>query len=161
MAGYGDAALEVELDLHGLTVQQALETFVDSYNREVERAAPRAIRVVHGYGSSGDGGAIRDRLRKYLARYPGRVEWHAGEDLRGRNEGVTLVQPRKPLPTPLDEVCEAILDYCESPKPMRSITGKFRRYGEPQVRQLVLDLERDKRLEIVHKPTGKCYQATG
>ena len=48
-----------------------------------------AIKIVHGYGSSGKGGAIRTQARKYLDRQKTRgqiKEYIAGEDFSIFNE---------------------------------------------------------------------------
>jgi hypothetical protein len=57
--------------------------------------------VIHGYGSSGSGGAIREELRRYLKAHEEIFgEFLAGESLR--NPGVTILYPRETLAaTPL------------------------------------------------------------
>lgn len=160
MYGYGSAA-EVELDLHGYSVQDALEAFVALYNRLCRDSSPPLLRVNHGYGSSGKGGEIRDRLRGFLSNYPDHLEWVEGEMVEG-NPGVTLVRPRRPPPDAVSRLASEILDYCRTGKTIGQITNKFSfRYGEPQVKQAVRELEQAGRLKIVYKGKHKKYEAVG
>ncbi|PYS32831.1 MAG: hypothetical protein DMG14_33445 [Acidobacteria bacterium] len=46
-----------DLDLHGLSIDDALKTFTDFYNHSVRAKPQEPIRIVHGYGSSGAAGA--------------------------------------------------------------------------------------------------------
>jgi DNA-nicking Smr family endonuclease len=78
------------IDLHRFTAAEALREFVRFYNHCVRSGYRGRIEVIHGYGSSGTGGVIREHLRQYLA---GHVETF-GEFLPGeslRNPGVTIV----------------------------------------------------------------------
>ena len=88
------------LDLHGLTWAEAEASFIEFYNqafREVGKDVAR-LDVVHGYGSSGIGGVLVTRLRRFLGRYESCLEFKAGERLDG-NPGHTIVVPLKPLPS--------------------------------------------------------------
>lgn len=160
MYGYGSAA-QVELDLHGYSVQEALEAFVALYNRLCEDNSPPMLRVNHGYGSSGKGGEIRDRLRGFLSNYPDHLDWVEG-DVVEDNPGVTLVYPDRPLPDAASRLAREILDYCRTGKTMRQFTNKFsRRYGEPQIKQAVKELEQAGHVRIVYKGKHKKYEAVG
>ena len=44
-----------ELDLHGFTVAEAIERFVQHYNIRVDKNQFGCWRVIHGYGSTGTG----------------------------------------------------------------------------------------------------------
>lgn len=146
-----------QIDLHGYTVDEALRVFISRYNEEAGRRRPESIRVIHGYGASGEGGAIRRRLRRFLASSRDYLDYDRGERLFG-NPGVTVVYPVRPLPTATDALSEEILAYCQNAKPMKSIVGKFRRHGAPEVKQAVAGLERDGRLRTVLKGRYKCYE---
>ncbi len=138
----------MELDLHGYTVSDALAEFIKVYNESLGGTDGRrasTLTVVHGYGSTGEGGAIRDRLRAFLQRHSSRLEFKNGEDYDG-NQGCTLVTPIKPLPDSFDELAEQIWDYCKSAKPRSRISQKFRRYGDPRIKQAMNKLERQGRL---------------
>lgn len=153
--GYGG---HVELDVHGFTVPQAIEAFVGLYNREVAAQTRREIHVIHGYGSSGEGGAIRDRLRAYLHRFATHLDWIEGETLQ-RNPGLTVVRPRRPLPDALSQLASEILAYCQPGKTMGQIINKFRRHGESQLKEAVRELEKTGRLKVVSKGKHKKYEA--
>jgi len=81
------------IDLHHCTVAEAIREFVRFYNSCVNSGYRGRLEVIHGYGSSGSGGAIRDELRHYLKAHAEIFgEYLAGESLR--NPGVTIVYPR-------------------------------------------------------------------
>ena len=145
------------LDLHGQTWSEALPAFIEAYN-EALRGAGGGLEVVHGYGSSGVGGKLRSRLRAFLRRHEGRLEFMLGEDVDG-NAGVTFVAPREALPDVDDLLAEQVLGYCERPKTRGKIMGKFRRHGAPRVQQAMGMLEREGRLRAVSRRGVKVYEA--
>jgi hypothetical protein len=55
------------------TVEQALERFRRRL-REASASGARVLKVIHGYGSTGRGGKIRDALRRELGRMLARGE---------------------------------------------------------------------------------------
>jgi len=89
------------VDLHNCTVPEAIREFVRFYNSCVRSGYRGRVEVIHGYGSSGVGGTIKQELRSYLAAHAeifGEVLF--GESLR--NPGVTILYPRDtPAPSSL------------------------------------------------------------
>jgi dsDNA-specific endonuclease/ATPase MutS2 len=86
------------IDLHNFTVAEALREFVRFYNNCVRSGYRGRLEVIHGYGSTGGSGVIREELRKYLKAHSGTFgEFLAGESLR--NPGVTILYPRESLAT--------------------------------------------------------------
>jgi dsDNA-specific endonuclease/ATPase MutS2 len=80
------------IDLHNFTVAEALREFVRFYNACVKSGYRGRLEVIHGYGSMGGGGVIREELRKYLKAHAETFgEFLAGESLR--NPGVTILYP--------------------------------------------------------------------
>jgi dsDNA-specific endonuclease/ATPase MutS2 len=80
------------IDLHNFTVAEALREFVRFYNNCVRSGYRGRLEVIHGYGSMGGGGVIREELRKYLKAHSEIFgEFLAGESLR--NPGVTILYP--------------------------------------------------------------------
>jgi len=71
-----------EIDLHGLTVEEALER-VDSALNEALLADAESLRLIHGRS----GGKIRAALHRRLREMPG----IRGFRIDPRNEGVTIV----------------------------------------------------------------------
>ena len=128
--------------------------------RQAQEAAAPAVylRVVHGYGSTGNGGVLRTRFRKFFEKHESRMEFTPGEKV-SVNPGYTLVTPRYPLPGTDAVLSELVWDYCEQAKPMGRIVGQFRRYGTPRVQQAVRTLEGQKRLRKVMKGKSSAYQA--
>ena len=151
-----------QIDLHGKTWAEALVEFIDCYNHAVAVASggesAGTLDVVHGYGSSGAGGVIRTRLRAFLDKYPECLEYQPGEEADG-NQGHTLVTPLQRLPDTGGRLAEQVWEYCESPRVVSKITGKFRRYGDPQVQQVIRTLERQGRLREVKGRRLKEYVA--
>lgn len=82
------------INLHSFTVAEAIREFVRFYNACVRAGYRGRLEVIHGYGSSGSGGAIREELRKYLKAHEEIFgEFLPGENLR--NPGVTILYPRE------------------------------------------------------------------
>ncbi len=148
-----------EIDLHGCTVLEAVERFVQFYNARVSAGSCSQIEVVHGYGSSGEGGAIRVKIRSFLERHNDCLGFVPGEELFPPNPGKTLIMPRKPLPTTLDLLSQEILEFCVVGKTMSKIAGKFRRYGENRVQEVLRNLEKQGLLSSFYKGRYKHFQA--
>ncbi len=153
---------DLSLDLHGYTWKEALEEFISLYNGSLDSktdADPITITVIHGYGSTGEGGKIRAQLRAFLQRFDARLEFVAGEDLDG-NQGCTYVTPMKKLPEAVDRLAEQIWEYCAAAKSKGKISQRFRRHGDPKIERAIKSLESQGRL---HKRRGNkvgLFQAT-
>ncbi len=150
----------LDLDLHGKTWAEALQEFVEAYNKAVQPGghACRTLRVIHGYGSTGGPGVLRSRFRRFLEKHEARLEFTPGEKADG-NPGYTTVTPKYPLPGADAALCELVRDYCEQPKTLSRIVGQFRRYGTPRVQQAVRSLESQKRLRKAARAKNSVYQA--
>lgn len=128
-----------EIDLHGLLPSEALAAFITAYNRLVGQSHSRAMRVIHGYGSSGSGGVIRRQLRAFLEQHEDRLTWIPGENIDG-NPGYTIVNPRTSLPTNSDQLASSILKYCGVQRTEGKIAGEFRRYTAKEVKEAIRSL---------------------
>ena len=151
----------VELDLHGHTWQEALQEFTRVYNAAVESApeiASLEIVVIHGYGSTGEGGVIRHRFRAFLKRFPECVEFTPGEEALA-NQGCTVVKPLTKLPSSHDILEEQIAGYCDYPRTKNAIAGKFRRHGDRRVSDAIQTLMRQGRLCRTRKNKHLVYKA--
>lgn len=149
------------LDLHGLTWTEALPAFIEFYNTAVRQAgenSPIRLDVVHGYGSTGVGGVLRTRLRGFLERHNSYLEFQPGENVDG-NRGHTIVVALKPLPSLGAHLGEEIWAYCEEPRTLSKITGKFRRHGETEVLRAIKVLEKQQRLRALMHGALRLYQA--
>jgi len=145
------------LDLHGYTWAQALPAVIEFHNRAVHLAGGATVgrlEIVHGYGSTGEGGVILRRLRAYLARHPDKVQVEYD-----RNVGHTYVIPLAALPGIEDILLEEILGYCDEPRTQSKITGKFRRHGDPTVLAAIRVLEREGRLKREDRGAHKLYRS--
>ena len=149
-----------EIDLHGRTWSDALEEFLDFYNSAVQSAGGRAVvlSVIHGYGSTGAGGVLRTRFRAFLRRHETRLEFLPGENVDG-NRGHTIITAKKPLPVTGELLAEQVWEYCERPRTISKITGKFRRHGDSKVTQAIRSLESQRRLRATVKGRTKVYEA--
>ena len=148
------------VDMHGKTWHEALADFIDVYNRTARTASGSAatLDVVHGYGSTGEGGVLRRRFRTFLAKYPTCLRYEIGEDVDG-NAGHTLVLPLARLPDTGGLLAEQVWEYCESPRTVSKIAGRFRRHGDRQVQQAIRTLQKQGRLRTVSKGRYKEYAA--
>ncbi len=98
-SGSGRSIADGEIDLHGLTVAEALSRLAARYNERLRAGDAGPIRVIHGYGSSGRGGNVRAAVRELLSRHAGCLEFVPGETYFN-NPGITVVYPKHPLPAP-------------------------------------------------------------
>ena len=150
-----------EIDLHGLTWRESLKEFISVYNEAVSKAGESSgvdITVIHGYGSTGEGGVLRNRLRGFLSRFDNCLEFTPGEEIDG-NQGCTIVKPVSHLPDVNDLLAEQIFDYCERQRSRSKVMGRFRRHGQPKVMQALRALEKQGRLERRNKRGMVVYQA--
>lgn len=131
----------LELDVHGLTVDEALRTFVASYNRRFRSGSRESIRVIHGYGSSGEGGKIQRQFRKYLESKPSQLTWTAGENFEN-NPGVTIVHVKSLLPDVQNQLEGDILAFCSIPRTESKIAGQFRKHTAREIKEAVRSLVR-------------------
>ena len=69
-----------DLDLHGFTVTEAIERFVECYNVRVNNNQYGCWKIIHGYGSTGKGGAIRVALRAFLNQHLDKLRYETGDD---------------------------------------------------------------------------------
>jgi Smr domain len=150
------------IDLHDLTVDEAIRKFTADYNAIVASGYRGRIEVIHGYGSTGEGGVIRLKLRSFLNANAHRFkdivegEWHG-------NPGVTYVDAKGRLPaasaiaTPLHA---AILKFCATPKAENKILIKLiGRFGDPAIRAAIRDLVKSGALQEVHSGGETRYHA--
>ena len=152
----------LEIDLHGRTWLEAQEEFISFYNQVLEESSDSngaQLSVIHGYGSTGEGGILRKRLHGFLERFADRLEFVAGEDLDG-NPGHTVVAPVQLLPDKVGLLADEIWSYCERPRSKSKVIGKFRRNGTPKVIQAIRSLEKQGRLRRLSGRHQVMYEAT-
>jgi hypothetical protein len=145
------------LDLHGYSWAEALAAYIEYHNQALRLASGGAVgrrEIVHGYGSTGEGGVILRRLRPYLERHPEQVQVAYDSNL-----GHTYVTPLSALPEIEDMLQEEILDYCDKPRTQSKIAGKFRRHGDPAVLVALRALAREGRLKRSDMDKHKSYQS--
>ena len=145
-----------ELDLHTYTVKEALDKFITEYNQAINKKNYTNLKVIHGYGSSGEGGNIKKRFRALLKTNSDKLQCIFGEDI-STNPGYTIVKPIALLPTYIDKLGEDILHFCITGKPKEKIMGKFRKHGASAVAASIKNLDESGKLEILMKGKYKCY----
>src|SRR3990172_4345307 len=145
-----------ELDLHGHTVDEALRLFLDFYNRHVRSGSEESIRVIHGYGSSGEGGKNPREIRAVLEGAGDGLEFRPGEDIEA-NPGTTIVFPRKLLPAPENQLASGILAFCSIPRTESKIAGEFRKHPPRDIKQTIRALVRQGQLKAVLKGDRETY----
>ena len=90
--------LIANLEAGRTTRNQALLT-LDFELQRARREGAAAIKLIHGYGSSGAGGVLRDAIQATLRRMAAAGEIRAfvpGEDWRISNEAAWEIQKRVP-----------------------------------------------------------------
>ena len=145
------------LDLHGCSVPEALELFASHYNARLERGDRSPFHVVHGWGSTGEGGTIRTAVlrmlesnREYLL--------HEADPF---NPGRTLVKPRLRLPSGAGIIAGEILAFCEGGKTESKVLGRFRRHGDMNVKQTLRKLVKEGRLTRRTRGRHTVYSPSG
>ena len=133
-----------EIDLHGLTWKESLARFIEAYNGAFDctgKPSGVQVRVIHGYGSTGEGGVLRKRIRSFCQRFEDHLEVTAGEEIDG-NRGCTVVNPIRRLPDMHEMLAEQIRVYCKRPRSRSKVLGRFRRHGQPNIMLAVRLLEK-------------------
>ncbi len=145
------------LDLHGHTVAEAIEAFVQFYNAQLEKHHPGCLKIIHGYGSSGQGGAIRIKLRSFLDQYADQLRYETGDSYG--DPGWTLVYPKTALPDQRQRLADTILQFCSEPKSEEKILREFASLGELAVKQLIRSLAKQGKLKALAKGTKIVYRS--
>ena len=146
-----------ELDLHGYTVTEAIEQFVQFYNTRMDNNQFGCLRIIHGYGSTDKGGAIRIKLRAFLNEHLDKLRYEAGDDYG--DPGWTLVYPKVHLPDQRERMAAAILSFCSDGKTEEKILREFVKLGAAQVKQAVRSLAKQGKLVRVNSGEKVRYQA--
>lgn len=146
-----------DLDLHGLTVAEAIEQFVVYYNTRVDNNQFGCWKIIHGYGSTGKGGAIRIKLRAFLDEHLDKLRYETGDDFS--DPGWTWVYPKVHLPDARERMATAILNFCSEGKTEDKILRELINMGEVQVKQAVRALAKQGKLKLVNKGKKILYQA--
>ena len=146
-----------DLDLHGFTTAEAIEQFVQYYNVRVDNNQYGCWKVIHGYGSSGEGGAIRIKLRAFLDQHLDKLQYEAGDDYG--DPGWTWVYPKFRLPDQRERMATAILRYCSEGKTEEKILREFGKMGEVLVKRAIRSLAKQGKLKVMNKASKVLYQA--
>jgi len=140
-----------------MTVKDAEADFRRFYNSVFKQGRKGMIKVIHGFGSSGQGGVIRSRLRGLMFANRSAMTIVLGEAYD--NPGVTFVEPRRLIPTSEDRLAGEVVAFCSTPKPYDRIEKKFARHGAAVVRKTVESLIRNGSLTGSMKRGMKQYVA--
>ena len=96
------------------------------------------IKIIHGYGSNGEGGKIKKCIRNYLKDNKEYFLTITGEEI-DLNQGYTIITIKKSLQD-MDSMLEnEIIRFCELAKSNEKIVGKLRKYGEKNEYELLVD----------------------
>ena len=90
--------IELNIKQDGPYVEEALDRLTDILRKSLE-VGIKAIILIHGYGSSGEGGRIKWAIHEALEsnRYSDRVdEYHFGEDVAYGSEAYHALLRRRP-----------------------------------------------------------------
>ena len=148
-----------EIDLHGHTWAEALEAFERECRSALDRAGAGAeIRVIHGYGSTGPGGVLRERMLAFCRRFPESFSVSRGEDVDA-NPGMSVVKVLGTFPDATERLAEDILEYCRRPRTKSETDGRFRRHGTRQVDAAIQLLRRRGDLQKTRNRRGRTVYA--
>ena len=145
-----------ELDLHDHTWEEALRKFVEAYNRHVQSGSREPMRIIHGYGSSGEGGKIRKKIRAFVESASASLDWKSGEALEN-NPGATLIYPRRALPSLQHHLAEGILAFCSIPRTESKIAAEFRQHSPRDIKQALRSLVRQARIKEIFRGGREIY----
>lgn len=90
--------IEINIKQDGPYVEEALERLTDYLRKSMELGI-KVIVLIHGYGSSGEGGRIKWAIHEALEnnRYSDRVdEYHFGEDVAYGSQAYHSLLKRRP-----------------------------------------------------------------
>ncbi|ADO83646.1 Smr/MutS family protein [Ilyobacter polytropus] len=144
------------IDLHNMTCNDAIRFFITKYNELYKNGYRGSIEVIHGYGSHGEGGVIKKRLRKFLLENKSSLKFTINA-----NPGVTFVVPVKAIPQMKNEISKDILEFCrENPKSLDKIKGNFfKKYTNREILATVKSLVKKGELESFFKKNHEVYLA--
>jgi len=145
-----------KLDLHDLTIADAIERFVQEYNGRVRNNQFGCWTIIHGYGSTGTGGTIRAKLRAFLDQQSANLRYESGDQYD--NPGWTWVYPKLRLPDRQQRLALAILSYCMTPRAEDKIVGEFIAAGGVKVKECLRALVKRGQLTESHKGSRMLYQ---
>ncbi|WP_319371478.1 Smr/MutS family protein [uncultured Ilyobacter sp.] len=142
------------IDLHNMTCNDAIRFFIGKYNELFKSGYRGSIEVIHGYGSQGEGGVIKKRLRQFLLENKKYLKFSFDV-----NPGVTFVTPIRAIPQITIEISKDILEFCkESPKSMDKIVGNlFKKYTHKEIFSAVKALVKKGTLDSFFKKNHQVY----
>ena len=148
---------EETIDLHGLSVDAAIQLFIERCNRLFRGGYRGKIAVVHGYGSGGQGGAIKDRLKGFLGRH---ADYFDAPGWDGGNPGATIIRQLKLLPADqAGGIHQQIIDFLQTPKTEAKILAKFHARSAAEIKGLIRDLGVRGVIHEVSKNGQKAWQS--
>jgi hypothetical protein len=151
------SASDDQLDLHGHTAAEAIERFVEQYNLRVKSGQCECWTIVHGYGSTGEGGVIRNKLRAFLAQHPDKLRHEPGD--KYGNPGWTWVYPKIRLPDRRERTALEILSFCSTPRSEEKIVAEFPNLAGMQVKEALQSLVKQGKLQVLRTGLKRRYQA--
>lgn len=144
----------MEIDLHDLTVNDAIKTFIEKYNRLYKQGYRGTVEVIHGYGSSGKGGKIKKAFKKFAEEHKKffKVEYNT-------NSGITLIKPISKIPEIRNILENEILEFCkDTPKSAKKIEGEFfKKYETEQIKSAIKSLVKKDELKEILKKRDRVY----
>lgn len=142
----------MKIDLHHLTVNEALRIFIEKYNKYYK--TEKKIEVIHGYGSGGQGGKIKKAFHKFLSNNKEFLQSEVS-----LNPGLTYIYPKKKLPSYESALEKEILNFCELPKSLSKIESRFlKKYSTNEIKSEIKRLIKAEKLTEILKNSVATYQ---
>lgn len=150
---------QADIDLHGLTVEEAIKKFMAHCKTTFQSGRRDSITLIHGYGSTGVGGRIKVRLRALIEHHHALIESRFND---AANPGATDIRLLGPPPSTSLKASaqeERACSFCTTPKEERKILNKFCRVSAEEIKSLLRGLQARGRLAAVKHSGQKAWQS--
>jgi hypothetical protein len=144
-----------EIDLHGMTVVEAI-SYLETKCNSMSITEECQIKVIHGYGASGNGGKIKNAVLKFVEKHKDILRHISGEKVE-QNPGYTILYLKKKLNITDIGPGNEIIEYLSVPRTIEKISGEFRKYGMPKIMDSLKKLENKGIIETEYKNGIKKY----
>ncbi len=146
------------IDLHGLPWPRALEVFFHHANRLLLVGYKGWFTVILGYGSSGVGGKIKEKIRAMLMEHAEAYESHFNDGANPGSTEVRILRHIAPRTYSGPSLEDQILQFCATPKDESKLRNKFRRHLMADLTRVLRTLRSQGRLEEVVARGRKAWR---
>jgi hypothetical protein len=142
-----------------MAVQEALNALVSFCNRVHLSGYRGWVTVVHGYGSTGMGGGIRQRVRTLVSHHRDALECQFNDAVNPGSTDLRILKPLPERPNGFTALGQQIMDFCRTPKEETRIGNKFHRLPVGELRAVLKELQVSGNLSVVKMNGRKALVA--